>query len=179
MRRYDQLIDIIRERKPVSIIEVGAHRGDRAERLCREALRHHPGIYYQGYDLFEEANDKTDAEEKNGKGHADMQDLHVRLSQISDLSFRIVRGNTRDTLHGKQEYADVSFIDGGHSVETIAGDYEALKGSAVTVFDDYYTSGVDTTKWGCNSLLANIPHELLPIEDRFGEVGIKLAVVRA
>ena len=48
----------------------------------------------------------------------------------------LVRGNTRETL--KPISADFVYIDGGHSIETIQGDYDALKSSPVIVFDDFY-----------------------------------------
>ena len=180
MNRYNQLIDIVRNLKPISIIEIGAHRGDRAELLCRTALDQRPtrSVHYRGYDLFEAANEQTNAEEKNGKGPATLEGLRQRLLKIERLVFDLIVGNTRTTLAGKNISAEFAFIDGGHSIQTIFSDYVAVHNSNVVVFDDYYTSGVDTTKWGCNALLAMVPHEVLPIEDRFGDIGIKLAVVR-
>ena len=63
--------------------------------------------------------------------------------------------------------ADFVFLDGGHSIGTIALDYAAVKNSKVVVLDDYYTDGVDISKYGCNSLVdtSSLPHEILPPKD--------------
>ncbi len=93
------------------------------------------------------------------------------------FNYRLVEGNTRDTLHGRSIISDFVFIDGGHSVETIRGDYEAVKGSKIIVLDDYYLGGVDTAKFGCNDVIKNIPHTVLPQADRYGGRSVKMAVV--
>ena len=173
MRRYQQLVDIIAEIKPRTIIEVGTNSGTRAELMIREASKHHSRVFYWGYDLFELATPDTDKAEMNGKTPAVGGIVKDRLEKTG-AEINVFPGNTRDTLHGKVAMADFAFVDGGHSVETIRGDYEALKNSRCIILDDYYTSGVDTTKWGCNSLVADIPHRVLPIEDRFGSVGVKM-----
>jgi hypothetical protein len=90
--------------------------------------------------------------------------LDVIAGKHPQFSYTLIKGNTRDTLHGEKIAADFVFIDGGHSVETIRGDYNAVKGSKVVVFDDYYT-GINTEKFGCNSIVADIPHRVLPDKD--------------
>jgi uncharacterized Rossmann fold enzyme len=177
LKRYRQLEDIVRFAQPKTIVEVGAHRGERAEMLCREALKYRSEVHYKGYDLFEEATDETNAAEMNGKRPATVAALHERLSKIDGVTFELVKGNTRETLHAYDVAADLVFIDGGHSVETIRGDYEALKGSNVIVFDDYYAYGVDTEKFGCNKVLEGVEHEVLERIDATKGMGIKLAVV--
>lgn len=176
MKRYKQLADVVRFCQPKTIIEIGAHRGERAEMLCREALKYREKVHYTGYDLFEDATAETNAAELNGKAPATEEALRERLSAIEGVTFELVKGNTRQTLHGTEVFADLVFIDGGHSVETIRGDYEAVKGSNVIVFDDYYTGGVDTAKYGCNSVISE-PFQLLPREDHAKGVGIKLAII--
>lgn len=177
MKRYKQLTQIVRFAQPKTIIEIGAHRGERAEMLCREALKYRDAVHYTGYDLFECATPESNVIELNGKGPATEANLRERLSAIPGVTFELVKGNTRQTLHGTEIFADLAFIDGGHSVETIRGDFEAVKGSNVIVFDDYYTGGADISKFGCNSIVAGQPHELLPREDHAGGMGIKLAVI--
>ncbi len=177
MKRYRQLIEIVEFAQPKTIIEIGAHKGERAEMLCREALKYRSKVHYTGYDLFEDATKATNTAELNGKSPATEADLRERLSAIEGVTFELVKGNTRTTLHGTETTADLVFIDGGHSVETIRGDYEAVKYSNVIVFDDYYTGGADTSKFGCNSILEAVPHEVLPREDRSKGMGIRLAVI--
>jgi predicted O-methyltransferase YrrM len=166
--RYQQLSGLIDDAKPQTIVEVGTHVGARAAMMCLQALQHGP-VHYIGYDLFDDATAETDAAEMNGKSRAPIDTARNRLTKIANgnpgFSYQLIKGNTRDTLHGHEVKADFVFIDGGHSVETIRGDYEAVKGSRVVVFDDYYT-GIDTDKFGCNSIVAGIPHRVLPAKDR-------------
>ena len=178
MKRYRQFDRLIEFSQPKTIVEIGTNKGNAAEAICREALRYNKAVHYIGYDLFEDATRDTNRSEVNAKPPCTEAEVRDRLSKIEGLTFELVRGNTKDTLHGTDVVADLVFIDGGHSVETIRGDYEAVKGSPLIVFDDYYSWGAaDTTKVGCNSIVAGLPHELLPREDRINGVGIKFAVV--
>lgn len=178
MKRYRQLADVVRFAQPKSIIEIGAHRGERAEMLCREALKYRDHVHYIGYDLFEDATAETNAEEMNGKSPATMQGTAERLAAIKGVTYELVKGNTRTTLHGTQIAADLVFIDGGHSVETIRGDYEAVKDSNVIVFDDYYTHGADTQRFGCNHVVQDAgSFVLLDREDSVKGLGIRLAAI--
>jgi uncharacterized Rossmann fold enzyme len=176
-KRYRQLDEIIETMQPRKIVEIGTNAGVNAERMCKEALKYRDKIHYTGYDLFEEATPETNRAEKNGKGAAKEAEVAARLAKIPGLTFELVKGNTKTTLHGTDMVADLVFVDGGHSVETIRGDYEAIKGSACIVFDDYYVAGVDTAKHGCNELLKSLPHELMPRVDTHGGVSIQLATV--
>lgn len=169
MTRYDDLPTLINMILPATIVEVGTHKATRATLMCQTALAHRYQVHYIGYDLFDEATPETNAEEMNGKGPANWDAARARLNMVKDhhhgFTFELIKGNTRKTLHGKDVVADFVFIDGGHSVETIRGDYEALKNSRMIVFDDFYVSGVDTTKFGCNSIVADMPHAVLKKED--------------
>lgn len=181
MMRYQQLSGLIDDAKPQMIVEVGTHVGARAAAMCLQALKHRVRVHYTGYDLFDDANDETDRAEMNGKGRAPMMQARKRLEAIVEnhpqFSFALIKGNTRDTLHGYEVRADFVFIDGGHSVETIRGDYEAVKGSKIVVFDDYYT-GIDTDHFGCNRVVADIPHRVLPAMDGVVGGGAVQMVVR-
>ena len=156
MKRYNVLTDIVRETRPKRIIEVGTHNGDSAFIMCKNALRFTDDkVHYIGFDVFDDATADNDAVEKNGKGAGSLDHVNSRLQLLSmqndgRLTFEFIKGNTRDTLHGRSLEADLAFIDGGHSVETIAGDYEALKGSKIVVCDDYYDP--PSEGFGCNFL---------------------------
>lgn len=182
MMRYSQLEDLIAECEPKTIIEIGTHHGHRAWCMCIEALTYNHDVKYIGYDLFEDATPETNERELNGKGAGSARKAMEAMKLISlshpGFTFELHKGDTRKTLHGKAMVADFVFLDGGHSVETIRGDYEAVKGSKVVVFDDYYVSGADTTKYGCNEVVKDIPHELLPKVDTFGELRVQMAVIR-
>ncbi len=177
VKRYRQFADIIETMQPKTIVEIGTNAGHNAERMCLEALKYQKEVHYTGYDLFEDTTPELNVAEKNGKGAARMADVEARLAAIQGLTFELVRGNTRKTLHGTEVIADLVFIDGGHSVETIRGDYEAVKGSSCIIFDDYYLAGVDTTKFGCNEVVRTTQHELLPRVDVNNGTSIQMAAV--
>lgn len=187
-KRYEQLSTIVSFCRPKTIIEIGTHKADRAVLMCREALKHHEEVHYLGYDLFEDATEETNKREMNGKGAGSLATSQRRLDDLKaefpKFTFELVKGDTSKTLHGTDQWADFVFIDGGHSIETIRGDYEAVKGSRVIAFDDYYTSNSSeeylelTSRFGCNQILADIPHEVLPREDRIkGGHGVQIAVI--
>ncbi|MDZ4254581.1 MAG: class I SAM-dependent methyltransferase [Sulfuritalea sp.] len=155
--RYDKLVALAAEKKPDVLIEVGMHRGNNAKRL-----KAHCKIYF-GLDLWEAGNEETDKRESNGKGRS----TKVQAAEaLVGARFELIAGDTRQTLKALYErgvLADFVFIDGGHSVETIASDWkwisQMLKAGAVVVFDDHYTP--ERPGFGCNSIVARIEHELL------------------
>ncbi len=182
MQRYKQLTDIVKFVKPETIIEIGTHNGKRAYQFVTEAIKHRQRVHYIGYDLFEDANEQTDAQEMNAKDAGSRDAVRLRLDSIQKgfpgFTCELVKGNTRDTLHGTCTPADFVFIDGGHSVETIRGDYEAVKLSRVIAFDDYYIGkNAPTDQWGCNDIIENVQHVVLPVTDHRKGVSVAIAVI--
>lgn len=162
--RYNQLLPIIEHVKPKVIVEVGTWNGLRAIQMATAALQFGPVEYY-GFDLFEDATDETDERELNVKAHYSAYDVGTKLSQFSeqnpDFKFLLIKGDTRETLEKAPKEIDLAFIDGGHSLETIRNDYEALKHAKVIVFDDYYVDGPDIEKFGCNKLVKDLPDRVI------------------
>ena len=160
--RYEQLLDAVRTLQPRSILEIGTWNGNRALQM----LMLSPGATYYGFDLFEDATDKTDEEEKNVKPHHSVKTVSARLE---GFKFKLHKGNTRETLKAFNEPIDFAWIDGGHSVETIRSDWEnvrrVLKPGAAVFFDDYYSGGIDTELYGCNKVVEEWPHLVLPAKD--------------
>ena len=165
--RYDVLLKLIEAHKPRTIIEVGCWNGLRAVEMLRAARAHRKRVAYVGYDLFEDATPGTDSAELNVKPHIPVAEV-TRLLQdfaksIKGVNWTLHKGNTRDTLHSKDALQGLkkpilAFIDGGHSVDTIRGDYQALKKADFLVMDDYYSKddkglSPDTEKFGCNKVI--------------------------
>lgn len=180
--RYQKLLDLINIFEPQTIVETGTWNGHNAIRMIQAASRLHDTVQYIGYDLFEYANDHTDAAEFNVKPHFSMAAVESEIkSACPGAEVALIRGNTNDTLAGVT--ADFAFIDGGHSIETIAHDFEALKSSSVIVFDDFYkpdeTGAMpDVSKLGCNRIVESLPHTVIETSDRVKGGGfVNLAVV--
>jgi predicted O-methyltransferase YrrM len=175
-KRHTQLLQLIDLFQPKSIIEIGTWNGWNAVNMIRAAQKHHPIIEYIGYDLFEDATPETDAAEFNVKEPKDAGWVERKIkSKCPDAKVTLIKGNTRDTL--KSASADFAFIDGGHSVETIASDYLALRNSPVIVLDDYYSPddmkrSPDIDLVGCNELVCGLSRfKLLPIKDPMKDGG--------
>lgn len=180
--RYHKILTLIDLYRPQTIVETGVWNGENAIRMIRTAQRYHQNIKYVGYDLFEDANAESDAVEFNVKPHNNVDKVRRFIeANCPGAEINLVKGNTRETLVSVT--ADFAFIDGGHSIETIAHDYEALEHCRVIVFDDYYTPDADgkcpdTTKIGCNRIVKKIPHGIVPANNPVHGGGIiNLAVV--
>lgn len=176
--RYQQVSRIIDLVKPTSLIEIGTWNGDHALIMAAAALRHNPRVHYCGYDLFETATAETDGAEFNVRSHHSLEKVRAKLAAFqaahSGFTFDLIRGDTRTTLTDR--VADFAYIDGGHSIATIASDYARLKGCPTIVFDDYYDRDdtgrqPDLGTVGCNKVLQTIPHVVLPAFDTLSSGG--------
>ena len=134
--RYTQLTLACWHAQPEAILEIGTWNGERALQLLQCA----PRARYYGFDLFEDATDATDAEEMNVKPHNALAAVQQRLAGYEAQLFK---GNTRTTLAAFNEPVDFVWMDGGHSVETIASDWAHVRRLALPeaeiYLDDYYT----------------------------------------
>ena len=161
--RYEQLLKAVRAKQPQAILEVGTWNGQRA----LEMLNLSPDSQYYGFDLFETATPENDAMEMNVKPHHYCDKVFDRLT---GYKVQLIKGNTRETLRWFRQKVDFVWIDGGHSVETIRSDWENIKpllmDDAMVFFDDYYTGPqIDTTRFGCNEIVKDLKHEVLPDKD--------------
>ena len=160
--RYSQLIAACFKAQPAAILEIGTWNGERALQMLQVA----PGARYYGFDLFEEATDATDAEEMNVKQHWSVADVQKKLHGYPAL---LTKGNTRYTLADFHAPVDFVWMDGGHSLETIASDFANVRRvatlGALIYLDDFYTGPIDTEQFGCNRLVADLKHEVLPATD--------------
>lgn len=184
MLRVQHLVDLIDLHRPQVITEVGFAKGATAQMMIGRASRYQREIEYHGFDLFEEGyTDDIIRREFQGKrptayekACAHMRALAERLHDEGiTLRWFLHRGPTTETLHtdaaAKARVADLVYLDGGHSYQTILHDYEALQQSKIIVFDDFYHDRPPefTARWGCNAVLEQRLHNkfaFLPIQER-------------
>lgn len=188
--RYDQLIPIIADVKPKTIVEVGAWDGSRAVQMMTEARKHSDTVHYVGFDLFEFGTAETDKAELNVKPHFTKQQVEQKLSAFclenAGCSFELIAGDTKSTLPALIEKGlgpDFAFVDGGHSVATILSDVSALKNCPVVVCDDYYApdengESPDIQKFGCNFLFAEGGWTLLSVQNKVVTGGLVQMMAR-
>lgn len=186
--RYAQLIDIVRERQPKTVLEVGTWNGDRAVEMAMVA----PGLAYFGVDLFEFANAESDEREKNVKPHYSAREVMAKLDSVDEIGkAHLYVGDSNIVLaEMAKSHADgtmdLIFIDGGHSVETIRSDLKhairLVSSDGIIVLDDWYEGGIDTERFGCNLPLEETckgKYEVLPIADPVKGGGTtQMAVIR-
>lgn len=189
MKRYNQIGDIIARVTPISIVEIGTHKGVRARYMTCEALRHVQTVHYIGFDVFETESAAFHNDAMNGKGIATRAVAEGALQGVARqhrgrLTWELVTGDTRKTLAGREIVADLVFIDGDHRVETIRSDFDAVRSSRCVIFDDVYLRDEagqmpDIDTYGANLIVSQIPNAvLLPVVDPCRAGGmIKLAVV--
>jgi hypothetical protein len=157
-------------------------------------MNHHkPGdIEYFGFDLFENLTDEKFEAELSKRAPTE-REVEERL-WTTGARIRLFAGETSETLPGAVDEigrADFVFIDGGHSFETIASDWEhaqkMMERESVAIFDDYYTEPAEAISgMGCQATVDAIDRalydvEVLPIENAFrkewGVLRIRMARV--
>ena len=193
MSRYDWLVDVVAETKPRHIMEIGTGRGDSAERMITEALKHQEiaTVNYHGFDLFRELTEDEMRIERS-KQPAGIESVRGRLKALNHrtggLLVNLSPGDTKETLTLPYSGGpmDLIFIDGGHSWDTIESDWRNIQkyiGPQTTIiFDDYYTGDVGET--GCQDLIDNRldPRlwkiEILPPQETWGELRINMVKVQ-
>lgn len=173
--RYRHLVEIVDRRKCRRILEVGTWNGRHAVEMIEAAGRHRPvsGVEYYGFDLFEEIDEEKIAEEVS-KRPPPMREVEARL-RATGATIRLYQGDTVETLPAEAPELpamDFIFVDGGHSYETVASDWEAVQGlvhlGTVVVFDDYWgrpDAGVDRVVAEIDRSRYDV--EILDPEDQF------------
>jgi len=192
-KRYWQIFWIITRVKPKNIMEIGTWTGDRALTMIRLAQRYHgtKQVDYYGFDLFGQMTTEIFIGEKS-KWPPTQQEAFNKLS-ATGANIHLFQGDTMKVLPEmtpKLLKMDLIFIDGGHSLETIANDWhwvsQLMHDKTVVIFDDYWP---DRTDAGCKVTVNGIDRKkyiisILPWTDKFkntsfGEpLNIKLAKVR-
>ena len=156
--RYITLMSEVAKRKPETILEVGTHCGNSAIHMVDEARKYNDDVFYYGFDIFDWGGKDFMEAEFNGKRSAKLGRTKLRLDK-AEINNKLIVGNTKNTLKkfSPERYIDFVFIDGGHSVETIASDWGHIKHlmdrETVVIFDDYYENRND---FGCKDLIDSL-----------------------
>ncbi len=155
-QRYKKLAALVRHYSEglntFSIVETGTWNGGRAIEMALTAFESADEVHYRGFDLFEQATEETDEVELNVKGHNALAAVTKRLEEFKEkckeqnktFTFKLYAGDTKETMKGlRYDDVDFVFIDGGHSLDTVASDYSFVEDCPVVVFDDYYSTQED------------------------------------
>jgi len=153
--RYDHVIQAIAEYHPAKVMEIGVLNGITARRMIMEMLTYMDKPSYIGFDLFE----LSPEDEGSKSGVESHWMVKWKLSKFEGAKVRLIKGDTNETLPAyKGPKVDLIFIDGGHSLETIASDFhwssQWLKPGGVILMDDYYPE-IEST--GCKQLIDSLP----------------------
>jgi hypothetical protein len=181
--RYDLLTKLVGHFAPKRFIEVGTWNGERAKILAAAAHKAHGGdVFYIGYDLFGAGSPAIDAKELNVKRHFSEAEVRQNLDAFKAenpwFDYLLRPGDTWDTLRQTSPAtADLAFIDGGHSVETIRHDFASIK-APVVILDDYYHPDAaghpDIQKFGVNQAI-RAASAFGPVDPVQGGGGVSLA----
>lgn len=183
--RYSAVPAAIRGQRAKDLLEVGTWNGERALAMAAAALEGTSKVTYAGFDLFEKMTSDKSKEEFNAKTPTPEAQVRGKLEAFRlkhmGFSYLLHKGDTKETLPrflGQMGPASIDFVwlDGGHSVATVASDWEycqkAIRPGGVILLDDYY-SNVDPSflkQFGCNMLVDRLKSEgknvrILPTKD--------------
>jgi len=170
-------------------VEIGTWKGDRAVDIAKACGTN---FKYIGFDVFEMYPAALDAIEMNAKPHIPIATVRDRL-KAANIDAELIQGSTQDTLplytSKHQNFADLVYIDGGHSMQTIVHDLEyamrMVKDTGIIIMDDYYEECDEDTmsRFGAQTVLGlpgAPPYTLSPPEGDWKREGgkIRLAVIQ-
>jgi predicted O-methyltransferase YrrM len=171
-RRYRNLFTLIARSRARRILEIGTWNGRHARDMIRTAsVWHDPAtVQYFGFDLFEQSTADDLAKEFTPKIPPREDEVRQYLA-ATGASVTLYKGYTRDTLPrvaGSLPVIDFAFIDGGHSIETVRGDWAVVqtlvRPHSVVVFDDYYQIDDRLKDLGCRPVIEELDRDRYDIE---------------
>lgn len=183
--RYAAVTTAIRTERAKNILEVGTWNGERALAMAAAALQESSKVTYTGFDLFERMTADKSKAEFNAKTPTPESLVRDKLDAFRvkrpGFTFLLHKGDTRETLpkflaNGRTGSVDFVWLDGGHSVATVASDWEncrkAVRPGGVILLDDYYSKMEPSflREFGCNTLIKRLTMEgynvkILPTKD--------------
>ena len=182
--RYRYLPDLVKRHRCKRIIEIGTFAGRSAVAMINAARSvddRIDNVYYHGFDLWEQMTEEIHAHEVSKKPPSKhMVEMHLKRT---GANINLYQGDTKETLpefvrNNPVPNPDFVFIDGGHSFETVASDWENVQKIAgprtVLVLDDYTVYSDDQeVAFGCNRVVDTLDQdewtvEVLDGHDTFG-----------
>lgn len=170
-KRDQQIFELIKQRQPKSILEIGTWNGQNAVKMTLLARKYNREATYTGIDVFEDLKQEDIKKEAAYKPPFTYNDVFSKLTSRLISGFRLYKGLSCDILPKMsfEESFDFIYIDGGHSVETIKEDWNyaqtMINPNGYVVFDDYF----DTAEIGCRKVIEGIGPfwkvTILPIMD--------------
>jgi predicted O-methyltransferase YrrM len=158
MARYKTILKEISKIQPKTIMEIGTWRGVRARKMLQQAAKYNKDVMYFGFDIFDAITEEQRQKELHTKWVATESIAREEINKTG-CQYKLIIGDTHDTLpnFNPDVPIDLVFIDGGHSLETIASDWGNVKrlmhkGTSV-IFDDYYENKEGV---GCKSLIDSL-----------------------
>lgn len=141
LTRYWPLVRAVRRRRPRCILEIGLYRGERSQLLIDQARRRVDALEYWGFDLFAQGMTAELMEAEASLPPLALGEMQDLLSRPG-VDLHLVPGPSTSTVADAQGVrADLVFVDGGHSYDTVAADWanvqRLLAPGGVVFFDDY------------------------------------------
>lgn len=185
-RRYKNLTKILQNKRYRTIMEIGVCRGHHAYQMIEIAKMFHPTekVEYYGFDLFEDATKEILKKEFSKGKPLSYKNIQKYLGKTG-AEIHLFKGYSKDTLpkfvakmKNKNKKIEFVFIDGGHSIKTIASDWSCIKeiidSNSTIIFDDYYNNEDEIKEIGCNIIIDNLDRnkynvEILEPEDNFSK----------
>jgi SAM-dependent methyltransferase len=171
-RRYRNLFTLIARSRARRILEIGTWNGRHAREMIRTAsVWHDPAtVQYFGFDLFEQSTAEDLRKEFTPKIPPTEEEVRRFLSTTGAL-VHLYKGYTRDTLARAADslpVIDFAFIDGGHSIETVRGDWAVvqrlIRPGSIVVFDDYYQADDRLKDLGCRPVIEELDGDEYEVE---------------
>lgn len=165
-KRYHHLFDTIESVRAESILEVGVWNGKRAVQMIETAQKFSKDVAYIGYDLFENLGEGGFQSELSKMPPT--EEAVKTLIEKTQAHITLYKGNTLESLPAsipQLPRIDFIFIDGGHSVDTIASDWKCIQllmhKKTVVIFDDYWRNRIDA---GCKAVVDAIDRTQFNVE---------------
>ena len=188
---YKELLELCRNhgKSFFRIFEFGTCNGETAYAMIKLAGERIPecNIEYTGLDLFDATKpDIRDMEASGGYVAPSIDSVYNYLETLTGADITLLCHNSRNYAHGIDKY-DLIYIDGGHSLDTVAADWENAKNmmtpESVVIFDDYF----DEIPWiGCKVLIDGLNRHIYDVKlgycvddysHPFGRLRTRLAIV--